>query len=96
MTNDVFFYGYLHQMVWACLRDYYPNLDLGCYTHVADSLHIYERHFKMTEDILKDGTEGWYKIEAPVVSCGHEVALLRYKQESESNYHFSEWLKEGK
>lgn len=93
MTNDVFFYGYLHQMMWASLKVHYPNLRLGPYTHIADSLHIYERHFKMTEDILNQGKDGWYKIDAPMVSCAHEVDLLRYNQSKRVEYPFALWLK---
>ena len=29
------------------------DVDLGTYTHVSNSLHIYERHFEMAENILK-------------------------------------------
>ena len=29
------------------------NVDLGTYTHVSNSLHVYERHFEMAENILK-------------------------------------------
>ena len=29
------------------------HIDVGEYTHVSNSLHIYEKHFEMAEDILK-------------------------------------------
>ena len=29
------------------------HIDVGEYTHVSNSLHIYEKHFEMVEDILK-------------------------------------------
>ena len=93
MTNDVFFYGYLHQMAWVCLQHYYPNLELGEYTHIADSLHIYERHFQMTENILKQGVDGWYKIDVPMVCCKEEVDMLRFNQSKSNTYGFSSWLK---
>jgi thymidylate synthase len=93
MTNDIFFYGYLHQMVWASLKRYMPSLNLGSYTHNADSLHIYAKHFKMTENILSDGVDGWYYIDAPVVSSGTEVDMLRFCQDRDNGYSFSNWLK---
>tara|TARA_B100000700_G_C15034356_1_gene852105 strand:- start:1166 stop:2182 length:1017 start_codon:yes stop_codon:yes gene_type:complete len=39
------------------------GVELGSYTHVSNSLHIYERHFKMAEDILSsdniEASESW-------------------------------------
>jgi thymidylate synthase len=44
--------------------------DLGTYTHVSNSLHIYERHFEMAEEILKpenvEESIGWAKQSAPM------------------------------
>jgi hypothetical protein len=34
------------------LRKYYPELEMGTYTHIVHSLHIYERHFDLIKDML--------------------------------------------
>lgn len=34
------------------LRSYYPNLELGTYTHFCNSFHIYEKHFNLVERML--------------------------------------------
>jgi thymidylate synthase len=36
------------------------KVELGEYHHHAGSMHIYERHYKMANNILKDGVE-YYK-----------------------------------
>jgi thymidylate synthase len=93
MTNDIFFFGFLHQMVWACLRKLYPNLDLGTYYHNANSLHIYSRHFEMANDIIKAGADDWYQVNCPRVSSAGEVEMLRWDQGRNTDYGFSNWLK---
>ena len=77
LTNDVFFFGYLHQMVWACLRDVYPSLLLGDYTHYADSLHVYARHFTMLNNLVDQGISGWYRVNLPLISSRDQVDALR-------------------
>ena len=36
------------------LRDIYPDLELGSYYHHAGSLHLYETHYDMRDNILMD------------------------------------------
>jgi len=50
-TDVAFFSVLLSQMHFHLLRTY-PTLELGTYTHVANSYHIYERHFKLVEEML--------------------------------------------
>ena len=78
------------------LRRYSPLLELGTYTHTSNSMHIYQRHFAMAARILDEGMGGWYEIDIPRVSSADEVELLRWRQSRETDYPFSEWLKEAK
>lgn len=80
MTNDVFFFGLLHQMVYVCLKDRLGSLELGTYTHSADSMHVYERHFGMLENIVKSGKDGWDVIDTPMFTSRKEVEDLRWTQ----------------
>lgn len=52
MGNDAPCFSFIHEMLFVKLRDVYPELEYGIYTHFADSLHVYERHFEMLNDIV--------------------------------------------
>lgn len=51
--TDVAFFTVLQQQMLNHLRDYYPKLRLGKYTHIVHSIHLYERHFELVEEMLK-------------------------------------------
>lgn len=51
-TNDVFQFTMLQEALMLQLREKYPSLELGNYYHNAGSMHIYERHFPMAENII--------------------------------------------
>jgi len=46
LPYDVFFFTTLQQIVRAKLLDTYPDLRLGTYTHIANSLHLYHRDYQ--------------------------------------------------
>lgn len=50
--TDIAFFASLQIQILAHLRTKYPNLELGTYTHVADSYHIYERHYNLVDRML--------------------------------------------
>lgn len=50
--TDVAFFCLLQQQMLRLLKPIYPNLKLGTYTHTVDSLHIYERHFELVDEML--------------------------------------------
>jgi thymidylate synthase len=52
--TDVAFFTVLQQQMLSHLLPTYPDLQLGSYTHVMDSFHIYERHFNLVKDMIKD------------------------------------------
>lgn len=94
MTNDIFSFALIHNLMWAILRDNYPDLQLGIYNHVADSIHIYERHFKMLDDLINDGEDGWYKIITPGIIDGIEARQIIDSKGKRiiTDSQFSEWL----
>jgi thymidylate synthase len=55
--TDISFFCLLLQQAHILLKKTYPDLELGSYTHIANSYHIYDRHFKLVEDMLKDNFE---------------------------------------
>lgn len=63
-TNDVFCFAMLYRMVYALLANIIP-LSVGKYTHFANSLHVYQRHFDMIGKLIIDGMEGYQSILVP-------------------------------
>lgn len=59
-TNDVFCFGQLLLMMRAALLNQYPNLEIGAYTHFVNSIHVYERHWEMLEQLVAEGESGFY------------------------------------
>lgn len=51
--TDIAFFCLLQQQALIILREYYPELELGTYTHIANSYHIYERHFDLVQNMLE-------------------------------------------
>ena len=52
LPTDIAFFSILHQQMHRLLKETYPDLELGSYTHKVDSIHIYDRHFALVEDML--------------------------------------------
>lgn len=101
MANDIPCFSFLHEMVYVYLRSTYPELKLGKYVHKVDSLHVYERHFKMLENIVIDGYKGLYEIECPEISSPEEVEFLINRVHIPNHsipptYNFSRWLLDNK
>jgi thymidylate synthase len=55
LTFDAPFFAVVHQHMLLWLKETYPTLELGTYTHFADNIHYYERHFELSEQILANG-----------------------------------------
>jgi thymidylate synthase len=51
--TDVAFFCSLQIQMLAHLKQFYPDLELGSYTHVANSYHIYDRHYELVEKMLE-------------------------------------------
>jgi thymidylate synthase len=92
LANDVPAFCIIHEMMLHTLRERYPEITLGEYHHVADSFHVYERHFPMLERILSGGE--YEAIECPRISGKYEVDFLRRGQFSwiPDEFEFTKWL----
>jgi thymidylate synthase len=51
-TDFAFFCLLQIQMLKLLKETKYPELELGSFTHIANSYHIYERHFDMIKDMI--------------------------------------------
>ena len=71
MGNDAFTFGLVHELLWSRLKENIPGLDLGDYTHIVDSFHVYATHYGMVENILNDPTvEVDLNLECPLMTPG--------------------------
>jgi thymidylate synthase len=96
MTNDVFAFALVHQMMYTKLRDVYPDLVIGDYNHVADSIHVYERHFDMLKKLIEAGPAGWTRVNIPEFASGDEVdAIINARGCPLDGSAFSSWLHES-
>lgn len=93
MTNDVFAFALVHQMMYTKLRDVYPDLVIGDYNHVADSIHVYERHFDMLKKLIEAGPAGWTRVNIPEFASGDEVdSIINHRGQKIDGSVFSSWL----
>lgn len=96
MGNDAPAFSIIHEMVMNALKPTYPTIELGNYFHVADSFHVYERHFGMLEKII-EGDE-FTDVEVPRMSGPEEVKFLindlHRNIEVPSTFEFTKWLKD--
>ena len=54
LPTDVAFFCILQQQMLNLLQYKYPELELGTYTHMVNSMHLYERNFKIVEEMLQE------------------------------------------
>jgi hypothetical protein len=53
LPADFAWFSVLQQQMFSHLKQVYPELELGSYTHCVHSLHLYEKHFDLVEDMLR-------------------------------------------
>ena len=62
--TDAAFFCSLQMQMLNHLKTVYPDLELGTYTHLADSYHIYDRHYDLTNRML---TTDFIPVEMPLI-----------------------------
>lgn len=51
--TDVAFFTVLQQQMLRAVQVKYPEVVLGTYTHIVNSMHVYDRHFELLDNMLK-------------------------------------------
>lgn len=75
LGNDAPAFSLIQEIVYVLVRDAaYPDLKMGSYHHIADSFHIYERHFAMVDAINR--ANPFTEIDVPRIKNAREVAWL--------------------
>ena len=52
--NDYTFFTVLQYQVFLHLKKYYPELEIGSYTHISHSMHLYEKHYDLVKNTLTE------------------------------------------
>lgn len=88
-TNDVFCFWLIYKLVYQYLRRHYRDLKTGRYVHKVDSLHVYERHWVMLNEICQEDKAGYYHVWVPEPKPieAHEMIIGKLIDEE-----FSNWL----
>jgi len=47
--TDWAFFSILHYHVYLQMKEYYPELEMGSYTHISHSMHLYEKHYELVK-----------------------------------------------
>lgn len=81
--NDIPTFSIVQEMAGACL-----GLPVGTYHHCVDSAHIYERHWRMAEEII--ALSPWRPVEVPVIRNEEEVRDLIAGRQTDAE--FNRWL----
>jgi len=63
--TDFTFFNLLHQQVFLHLKEYYPEITMGSYTHTSHSMHLYARHYELVGNML---TEDFKPTALPVLN----------------------------
>ena len=50
--TDIAFFCSLQLQMLSHLKSFYPTLELGTYTHTANSYHVYDRHYDLLDKML--------------------------------------------
>jgi len=51
--TDVAFFSTLQMQVLFMINQVHPEIGLGTYTHIADSYHVYDRHYDLIERMIE-------------------------------------------
>lgn len=95
-TNDAFCFWNLYLFVYTILSAKMPNLKPGSYTHFTNSLHVYERHFDMLNEIVtaaRTSGPGYVHENIPTPSFEEVVDLINQRGGDGQPGSYTAWLK---
>jgi len=52
--TDFTFFNILHQQVYLHIKEIYPEVEMGTYTHTSHSMHLYAKNYELVEKMLTD------------------------------------------
>lgn len=93
LGTDIPTFAFLYRLVYAMMKVKYPDLAFGLMTITAMSSHIYDTHYKMVNEIILAGVDGYEEVAMPL--CNHREAMQIVASRGVYNYHsgaLGEWL----
>lgn len=69
-TFDIPFFMLVQQIMLTALKNAYPTLQMGTYTHIAHSMHLYESDFELVKNMLEKPFE---EDEMPRITSGNHL-----------------------
>lgn len=96
LGNDLPFFSFVHNLMYNYIKGSgFDYLEKGDYIHCANSFHVYKRHYKMLDKIVKEQTD-ITKI-PPKIESKEEVIWLMDKRKNmdmalHNKWDFSIWL----
>lgn len=52
--TDWAFFSVLHYHVFLHMKNHYPELKMGSYTHISHSMHLYEKHYDLVKNMVHE------------------------------------------
>jgi thymidylate synthase len=52
--TDWAFFSTLHYHIFLHLKEYYKDLEMGSYSHISHSMHLYEKHYELVQNMLSE------------------------------------------
>lgn len=104
LAHDVPSFTLFQHLMYLRLKEVYPELELGTYTHISHSLHIYEEDFELIKKRLDVGIEensfpmpqNWHVIKSDDIKLVKDERLDGQKTfklwEMPENSKFYEWI----
>jgi len=83
--TDFTFFNILHQQVFTHLKIYYPELEIGTYTHISHSMHLYEEHYEKVENML---SSEFYPDKTPNLNISIIDESGKFKEEYKNIFSF--------
>jgi thymidylate synthase len=90
-TNDAFCFSMLMEFVYQVMSTHYAGLVRGSYTHIANSMHVYEKHYPMVREIVAAPTGDYKRIDVPRPTPQEVVQLVR-SHGKEGSGAYTTWL----
>jgi len=94
---DYPFFMLLQQVMWLQLMQKYPELDLGMYTHICNSSHIYQRNYELVENMLKETfLPNCLLVDSQNPILHKDIIAMTYEKEYKGYDLFFKWLNENR
>lgn len=73
--TDFAFFSILQYHVYLQLKEYYPQLEMGSYTHISHSMHLYERHYELVKKMVGEPYDENGEFESDGIPLMNETIL---------------------